>query len=51
VPRYLDVLATGGSASPASIIQQARFDMTSPQFWQGGFNVLSGMLDELEELG
>jgi hypothetical protein len=24
--------------------------MASPDFWQGGFDVLSGMMDELEAL-
>ncbi|HET92269.1 MAG TPA: M3 family oligoendopeptidase [Chloroflexi bacterium] len=50
VPRYLNILAYGGSASPAHIIGEAGFDMTSPDFWQGGFDVLREMLDELEAL-
>jgi len=50
VPRYLKVLSYGGSASPAHIIGEAGFDMASPDFWQGGFDVLSEMMDELEAL-
>jgi oligoendopeptidase F len=50
VPRYLKILSYGGSASPAHIIGEAGFDMASPGFWQGGFDVLSGMMDELEAL-
>jgi oligoendopeptidase F len=50
VPRYLKILSYGGSASPAHIIGEAGFDMASPDFWQGGFDVLSGMMDELEAL-
>jgi oligoendopeptidase F len=50
VPRYLNILAYGGSAGPAHIIGEAGFDMTSPDFWQGGFDVLGEMLDELEAL-
>jgi oligoendopeptidase F len=49
-PRFLKVLAYGGSASPAHVIGEAGFDMASPDFWQGGFDVLSGLLDELEVL-
>jgi oligoendopeptidase F len=49
-PRFLKVLAYGGSASPAHIVGEAGFDMASPAFWQGGFDVLSGLLDELEAL-
>ena len=50
VPRYHRVLAYGGSQSPEHIVSEAGFDMASPDFWQGGFDVLRGMLDELEAL-
>jgi oligoendopeptidase F len=50
VPKYLKVLAYGGSASPAHILTEAGIDMTSAEFWQGGFDVISGMIDELEAL-
>ena len=48
LPRYERILAYGGSASPAHIIGEAGFDMTAPDFWQGGFDVLEGLLNELE---
>jgi len=48
VDRYLRILSHGGSQSPESIISEAGFDMASPDFWQGGFEVLRGMLEELE---
>jgi len=50
VPRYEKILSYGGSAGPARIIGQAGFDMASSDFWQGGFDVLAGFLDELEAL-
>ncbi|MBN1953615.1 MAG: M3 family oligoendopeptidase [Anaerolineae bacterium] len=50
IPRYLKILGYGGSASPAHIVGEAGFDMASPAFWQGGFDVLTGLLDELEAL-
>ncbi|MDY6877887.1 MAG: M3 family oligoendopeptidase [Chloroflexota bacterium] len=50
VPRFLRILAYGGSQSPEHIISEAGFDMASPEFWQGGFDVLQGFLDELEAL-
>jgi oligoendopeptidase F len=50
VPRFLKILAYGGSASPEHIITEAGFDVASPDFWQGGFDVLRGMLDEMEAL-
>lgn len=49
-PQYLRILAYGGSASPAHILSEAGFDMASEEFWQGGFDVLAEMLDELENL-
>lgn len=50
VPQYLRILSYGGSASPEHIIGEAGFDMASPEFWRGGFEVLEEMLDELEAL-
>jgi len=50
VPRFLKVLAHGGSRSPHEIISEAGFDMAAPEFWQGGFEVLQDLLDELEAL-
>ena len=50
VPRFLKILAYGGSTSPEHIITEAGFDIASPDFWQGGFDVLRAMLDELEAL-
>jgi oligoendopeptidase F len=49
VPRYLKILAYGGSAAPAEILSEADLDISSPGFWQGGFDVLSEMIQQLEE--
>lgn len=50
IPRYLQLLAYGGSREPARVLQDAGFDIASPAFWQGGYDVLRGMIDELESL-
>jgi oligoendopeptidase F len=50
VPKYLRILAHGGSQSPAHILTEAGIDMTSAAFWQGGFDVLADMIAELEAL-
>jgi oligoendopeptidase F len=50
IPRYLRILAHGGSRSPEFILSEAGIDMASPQFWQGGFDVIRRMIDELEIL-
>jgi oligoendopeptidase F len=50
IPKYLRILAYGGSASPAAILEEAGIDMTSAAFWQGGFDVIGEMIDELADL-
>jgi oligoendopeptidase F len=50
VPRYLKILSYGGSASPAHILTEAGIDMTSADFWQGGFDVIRGMVQQLAAL-
>ena len=49
-PKYLKILSAGGSEAPERILAEAGIDIRSPQFWQGGFDVLSNMVDELEKL-
>ena len=50
VPKYLKILAYGGSKAPIAVLDEAGFDIRKPEFWQGGFDILSGMVDELERL-
>jgi oligoendopeptidase F len=47
-PKYLQILAYGGSRGPAEILEEAGIDMTSADFWQGGFDVIADMIGELE---
>lgn len=49
-PKYLTILSAGGSEAPAKILAEAGVDIRSAAFWQGGFDVLSRMVDELEKL-
>lgn len=49
-PRYIQLLAAGGSEAPMKILSDAGVDVRKPEFWQGGFDVLSGMVDKLEKL-
>ena len=50
IPRYLKILAYGGSEAPLKILTEAGLDITSPAFWQGGFDVIQNMIDELEKI-
>jgi oligoendopeptidase F len=49
-PRYVKILAAGGSEAPARICSEAGIDICSEAFWQGGFDVLSKLVDELEKM-
>lgn len=49
-PKYLKILSAGGSEAPEKILSEAGIDIRSAKFWQGGFDVLSRMVDELEKL-
>ncbi len=49
-PRYLKILEAGGSAAPAQVLSEAGIDIYSADFWQGGFDVIDQMIDQLENL-
>jgi len=48
-PRYLKILAAGGSEAPEKVLSEAGVDIHSAAFWQGGFDILSGLVDQLEK--
>lgn len=47
-PKYLKILSYGGSKAPTAILTEAGIDIAQAEFWQGGFDVIKGMIDELE---
>jgi len=49
-PRYLKILSTGGSKAPAKLLADAGIDISQASFWQGGFDVVSGLVDQLEKM-
>jgi oligoendopeptidase F len=50
IPGYLKLLSYGGSESPMKILQEAGLDISSAAFWQGGFDILEGMISELTHI-
>jgi len=48
-PKYLKILSAGGSEAPAKILGQAGINIESAEFWQGGFDVVDGLVRQLEE--
>jgi oligoendopeptidase F len=49
-PKYLKILSAGGSQAPAQILSEAGIDIRSADFWQGGFDVVKGLIEQLEAL-
>jgi oligoendopeptidase F len=49
-PDYIRILEAGGSKAPAAILSESGIDISSPKFWQGGFDVIESMVKELEGL-
>ena len=49
-PRYLKILSAGGSEAPVKILAEAGIDIHSAAFWQGGFDVIQRMVEQLEAL-
>jgi oligoendopeptidase F len=49
-PRYLQILSSGGSDSPERILSKAGIDIYQEDFWQGGFDVIRELIDQLEEI-
>ncbi|MDM8528132.1 M3 family oligoendopeptidase [Anaerolineales bacterium HSG24] len=46
-PKFIKILSYGGSAKPNHILTEAGIDMSNPDFWRGGFEVIQNMIDEL----
>jgi oligoendopeptidase F len=49
-PRYLSLLSAGGSKPPVKILSDAGINMHSSSFWQGGFDVIRGLIEQLETI-
>lgn len=48
--KYLDMLRAGGSLTPQELVSNVGVDLDDPQFWQGGFDVLAGLVERFESL-
>ncbi len=49
IPKYLELLSGGGSASPQTLLTPLGIDVNSRQFWQGGFRRIQSLVNELEK--
>jgi len=46
VPRYIELLSSGGSEAPEKLLARVGVDITDPNFWQGGLDLLREMVNE-----
>lgn len=49
-PKYIKLLSAGGSEAPVKVLQEAGVDVSKAEFWQGGFDVIKGLVDQLEKI-
>jgi oligoendopeptidase F len=49
VPRYLDLLRSGGSQAPDELAAVVDCDLSDPGFWDGGLSIIESHLDATEE--
>jgi len=49
--RYLAMLAAGGTKHYSELLRPFGLNAKDPKFWDGGLSVISGMIDELEQMG
>lgn len=50
VPKYLELLAAGGSDSPDRLLAKLGVDVTDPSFWELGMGLLDDMVTQAETL-
>lgn len=48
IPRYLALLAAGGSKNPQEILSEVGVDMKSKAFWQSGFETIKDIIEQLD---
>ncbi|MEN6555627.1 MAG: M3 family oligoendopeptidase [Anaerolineaceae bacterium] len=49
-PKYMRILSAGGSVAPVQLLAEAGLDVTKAEFWQGGYDIIDGMVSRLENL-
>jgi oligoendopeptidase F len=50
VPKYMELLAAGGSEAPPALVGRLGVDINDPGFWELGLRLLGDMVAEAEQL-
>ncbi|MDH3393760.1 MAG: M3 family metallopeptidase, partial [Desulfobulbaceae bacterium] len=48
VPKYINLLGSGGANTPYELVKPFGVDLNDPQFWQAGLNIIDDMLKMVE---
>lgn len=48
--RYIELLRLGGARSPKDLMATVDVDLTSREFWEGGFKAIDALVSECEAL-
>jgi oligoendopeptidase F len=46
VPRYIELLSSGGNDAPDVLLERVGVNIKNPEFWQGGLDLLREMVDQ-----
>jgi oligoendopeptidase F len=46
VPKYLELLSSGGRDSPPALLSKVGIDVSDPGFWSRGLEVVTRMVEE-----
>jgi oligoendopeptidase F len=49
-PKYIRLLSYGGSESPEKVLNEVGVDIRSKEFWQGGFDIIKELVENLKRL-
>lgn len=50
VPKFIELLKTGGSCSPEELLGRVGIDIKDPEFWSGGMKVVESLIGDFEKL-
>lgn len=50
IPKYLNILSSGGSRKPEKLLKDSGMDISRDEFWQQGFNLLEDKIKELKKM-
>jgi len=51
LPGLIGLLESGGSGRPDDLLKRVGMEVNHPAFWEKGFRVIRGLIDELKNMG